>query len=123
MPTAGDIGLTWDELAYRYSQMVSAQWWEHFGRSRSWADLKNLLDPDILLYYWPYGRNGNNLHPPLAGQLSLLTHAVFGGWMKDIPSRRLASVLEFSLAVTILFRFLGRRYGPWVGSWHRASSC
>ncbi len=114
-PTAGDIGLTWDEPAYRYSQMVSAQWWEQLGRARSWADLKNLLEPDTLLYYWPYGRNGNNLHPPLAGQLSLLTHAVFGGWMKDIPSRRLASVLEFSLAVTILFGFLGRRYGPWVG--------
>ena len=26
-PTAGDIGLTWDEPAYRYSQMVSAEWW------------------------------------------------------------------------------------------------
>ena len=115
VPTAGDIGLTWDEPAYRYSQMVSAQWWEQLGRSRSWADVQELLDPDSLLYYWPYGRNGINLHPPLAGQLSLLTHAAFGRWVKDIPSRRLASVLEYSLTITILFGFLASRYGPWVG--------
>ena len=33
VPTTGDIGLTWDEPAYRYSQLVSAQWWERLGRS------------------------------------------------------------------------------------------
>ena len=95
VPTAGDIGLTWDEPAYRYSQMVSAQWWEQLGRSRSWADVQGLLDPDTLLYYWPYGAVGINLHPPLAGQLCLLTHRPVRRWVKDIPSRRLASVLEY----------------------------
>jgi hypothetical protein len=115
VPTAGDLGLTWDEPAYRYSQLVSAQWWERLGRAHSWADVADLLDPDTLLYYWPYGRNGPNLHPPLAGQLGLLTHAAFGRWVKDIPSRRLASVVEYSLAIAILFGFLARRYGPWVG--------
>ena len=114
VPTAGDIGLTWDEPAYRYSQMVSAHWWKHLAACRSWADVHRLLDPDSLLYYWPYGRNGINLHPPLGGQLCLLTHAVFGHLVKDIPSRRLASVFEFSLSIAILFGFLGRRYGPWV---------
>jgi hypothetical protein len=115
VPTAGDIGLTWDEPAYRYSQIVSAQWWEQLANCRSWADLGALLDPDSLIYYWPYGRNGINLHPPLAGQVSLLTHALFRRWVRDIPSRRLASVFEFSLSLTILFGFLARRYGPWVG--------
>src|SRR5262249_49844830 len=56
LPTAGDIGLTWDEPAYRYSQLVSAQWWERLVRARSWADVAPLLEPDALLYYWPYGR-------------------------------------------------------------------
>ncbi len=28
MPTTGDFGLTYDEPAYRYSQMISVQWWE-----------------------------------------------------------------------------------------------
>jgi hypothetical protein len=115
LPGTGDLGLTWDEPAYRYSQVMSAQWWERLGRSRTMADLEALLAPDALTYYWPYGRNGPNLHPPLAGQLCLLTHAAFGRFVKDIPARRLASVFEFSLAIAILFSFLARRYGSWVG--------
>ena len=79
------------------------------------AKSSNLLDPQALLYYWPYGRFGINFHPPLAGQLNLAAHAVFGHWMKDIPSRRMASVIEFALTITIGFHFLARRYGEWVG--------
>ena len=36
VPTVGDFGLTWDEPAYRYSQMLSAQWWEQLSNVRSW---------------------------------------------------------------------------------------
>ena len=79
-------------------------------------DLQELLDPEALLYYWPYGRYGINFHPPLAGQLNLATYAVFGHWMKDIPARRMASVIEFALTITIGFHFLARRYGFWVGA-------
>jgi hypothetical protein len=114
-PTTGDIGLTWDEPAYRYSQMVSAQWWQRLARARTRADLAALLDPDALLYYWPYGRHGINFHPPLAGQLDLLTYELLGGFLKDMPARRMASVLELALTVTIAFGFLAGRYGPWVG--------
>ena len=32
VPTVGDLGLTWDEPAYRYSQVMSAQWWEQLGK-------------------------------------------------------------------------------------------
>ncbi len=116
VPTTGDIGLTWDEPAYRYSETVSAQWWEQLAGCRSWRAASELFDPDVLLYHWPYGRNGPNLHPPLAGQLCLATYAAFHHWWKDIPSRRLASVLEYSLSVTILFGFLARRYDRWVGA-------
>jgi 4-amino-4-deoxy-L-arabinose transferase-like glycosyltransferase len=115
VPTAGDFGLTYDEPAYRYSQMVSAQWWERLARAHSITDIRELLEPNTLLYYWPYGRHGINFHPPLAGQLNLLTYATFGHVMKDIPARRMSSVLEFSLTLTILFGFLARRYGAWVG--------
>ena len=116
VPTVGDFGLTWDEPAYRYSQVMSAQWWEQLRqgpflarRSRSCSIRSRLL------YYWPYGRHGINFHPPLAGQLNLATYAVFGHWMKDIPARRMASVIEFALTITIGFHFLARRYGAWVG--------
>ncbi len=114
-PTVGDFGLTWDEPAYRYSQLLSAQWWEQMSEVRSWRAAAEALDPLTLLYYWPYGRHGINFHPPLAGQLNLATHALFGHWMKDIPARRMASVFEFALTITIGFHFLARRYGAWVG--------
>jgi hypothetical protein len=115
IPTIGDFGLSWDEPAYRYSQVLSAQWWEQLGQVRSLGQLEALSDPLTLLYYWPYGRYGINFHPPLAGQLNLATYAIFGHWLKDIPARRMASVLEFALTIVIGFQFLARRYGVWVG--------
>src|SRR4029077_5493980 len=60
VPTTGDIGLTWDEPAYRYSQLMSAQWWERLAAARNFSEVKALLEPDALLYYWPYGRHGIN---------------------------------------------------------------
>ena len=116
IPTVGDFGLTWDEPAYRRSQVMSAQWWEQTAQARSLDDLQNLFDPLTLLYYWPYGRYGTNFHPPLAGQLNLAAYAAFGHWMKDIPARRMATCIEFALTITIGFHFLARRYGPWVGT-------
>ena len=111
--TAGDMGVTWDEPAYRFSQLRSQLWWERLGQARSPADIQALVEPDALLYYWTYARHGVNFHPPLAGQLNLLTHAVFGRWVRDVPSRRLSSCFEVSAAVALLFGFLSRRYG-WV---------
>ena len=79
IPTIGDFGLSWDEPAYRYSQVLSAEWWEQLGQVRNMDQLETLFDPLTLLYYWPYGRYGINFHPPLAGQLNLATYAIFGG--------------------------------------------
>ena len=76
---------------------------------RSLHDVQELLDPDVLLYYWPYGRHGINFHPPWAGQWNQATYAVFGHWMKDIPARRMATVIQFALTITIGFQFLSRR--------------
>jgi hypothetical protein len=115
VPTTGDIGLTWDEPAYRYSQIRAQQWWERLASARSVAELRALIEPNALLFYWPYARHGINFHPPLAGQLSLLTHAALGRLMKDLPARRMASVLGFALTIALGFGFLARRYGPWVG--------
>lgn len=115
VPTTGDIGMTWDEPAYRYSQVMSAQWWEQLAHVRTWAEVHSLLDSKSLLYYWPYARFGINFHPPLAGQLNLATHALFGSWMKDIPARRMASVIEFALTIAIGFGFLARQYETAVG--------
>jgi len=115
IPTLGDLGLTWDEPAYRYSQIMSAQWWEKLANARSWAELKPLFEADQLIYYWPYARFGINFHPPLAGQMNLATHALFGGIMKDYPARRIATALEFALTLVIGCHFLSKRYGATVG--------
>jgi Dolichyl-phosphate-mannose-protein mannosyltransferase len=115
VPTAGDLGLTWDEPVYRLSQNRSAQWWERLFQARSANDLRALVEPDALLFYWTYGRHGTNFHPPLAGQLNLLTYEIFGRWMKDTPARRMASILEYTLTIALAFGFLSRRYGAWVG--------
>jgi hypothetical protein len=116
VPTVGDFGFTWDEPAYRYSQVMSAQWWDKWGQVRSWRNVEELMYPRTLLYYWPYGRYGINFHPPLAGQLNLATYAVLDRWLKDIPARRMATVIEFALCATIGFHFLAKRYGKWVGT-------
>jgi hypothetical protein len=115
VPTVGDFGLTWDEPAYRYGQVMSAQWWEQLSQIRSRRDLEQVFDPLTLLYYWPYARHGINFHPPLAGQLNLAAYAIFGHWMKDIPARRMATVIEFAVTIALGFHFLARRYGGWVG--------
>src|SRR5262249_23449535 len=109
-------GLTWDEPAYRYSQLLSAQWWERLGQARDWGEVRSLFAPESLLFYWPYGRSGINFHPPLAGQLDLLTHTLFGRWVKDIPARRPAAVFAYALRIALGFGFLARRYGVWVGA-------
>src|SRR5262249_443138 len=105
----------WDEPVYRFSQFRAEEWWRRLGQIHSRADLDALLDANALIYYWPYGHHGVNFHPPLAGQLNLLTHELFGRWMKDVPSRRMASVLEYVCRITIGLGFLARRYGTWVG--------
>ena len=44
VPTTGDIGLTWDEPAYRYSQLVSIQWWERLASApRSVGEVRGLV--------------------------------------------------------------------------------
>jgi 4-amino-4-deoxy-L-arabinose transferase-like glycosyltransferase len=118
VPTTGDFGLTWDEPAYRYSQLMSIQWWQRLAAAPAagWGAVRALFEPDTLLYFWPYARHGINFHPPLAGQLDLLTYVLFGRWVKDIPARRLASVFEYALTIALLFGFLARRYGAWVGA-------
>lgn len=116
LPTAGDIGLTWDEPAYRYSQLMSAQWWERLFQVRSWSGLTELLTPDTLHYYWPYGHYGVNFHPPLSGQLSLLTNGLFGWLTNDIVGRRLASIFEFTACVAMLYGFLSSRYSRLAGA-------
>ncbi len=45
--------------------MVGATGWQP--DPGEWS-VEELVEPDSLLYYWPYGRHGGiNFHPPWAG--------------------------------------------------------
>jgi 4-amino-4-deoxy-L-arabinose transferase-like glycosyltransferase len=63
-----------------------------------------------LHYYWPYGHFGVNFHPPLSGQLSLLTNGLFGWMTTDIVGRRLASLFEFVACVMLIYGFISSRF-------------
>src|SRR5262245_28877357 len=86
--TANDLGVTWDEPAYRFSQLRMAQWFHALATCTSLEQAGPLLSKTGILSGWEYNRFGSNFHPPLAGMLCNLTHAAFGGWMGDLPARR-----------------------------------
>jgi hypothetical protein len=115
VPTIPDFGMTFDEPAYRFCQEMSGQWWERLATARTTAELRDVMAADSLLYYWPYARFGINFHPPLAGQLNLLTWKLFGGILSDSTARRLAQPIQLSACAAVLFLFLGRRYGALTG--------
>src|SRR5262245_25942298 len=112
--TANDLGLTWDEVPYRYSQRLMAQWFSELSHCRTFDQARPLLTKDAILNGWLYNRYGPNFHPPLAGMLSNATHAAFGDVLGDLAARRMASGIELALAASLLFLFLARRYGLWV---------
>ena len=115
VPTTADFGLTYDEPAYSFSQDMSIQWWEQLAAARSTGDLAALLATDNLTYYWPYARFGINFHPPLSGQLNLLSYELLRGLVSDTVARRMASVVEFALTVTLIYTFINQRFGQRVG--------
>ncbi len=119
--TAGDLGLTWDEPAYEHSEQRMAAWFRKLAACRSLDQAKPLFAKDALLDSWVYNRYGPNFHPPLAGMLCNLTHAMLEPLMDDLAARRMASGIELALACAVLFMFLARRYGYWPGGVAAAS--
>ncbi len=114
--TANDLGMTWDEPAYRHSQIGMERWFRRLVACRSVEEAKPLFEQRALLDAWDYNRYGPNFHPPLSGVLASLSRAAFGGVLGDLPARRMASGLELAAAAAARFLFLGRRYGVWCGS-------
>jgi hypothetical protein len=64
VPIAGELGLTWDEPAYRYCQMVEVRWWEHPGQARSGADMRALLDSESLPHSSVFLERANRIAIP-----------------------------------------------------------
>jgi 4-amino-4-deoxy-L-arabinose transferase-like glycosyltransferase len=109
--TVAGPGLTWDEPAYRGSQVLVQEWWRELLRTH---DL-SLLGRDQIDHYWEFNRFGPNFHPPMASYFNLATYTLFGWFIDDLSARRLASAFQFSALAAILCRFLGKRWGLWPG--------
>ena len=114
-------GLTWDEPAYRYSELYMQQWFEALFEAETADQRRELFSAASLHYYWRYNRYGPNFHPPLAGVFANLNWVVFRHVMHDYPARRMASAILFALTVSSLFVFVRRRYGS-LGAWGAALS-
>ena len=115
--TIGDFGFTWDEPAYRYSQVMSAQWWEQlatgpFLERRAGADRSDgaalLLALCSLRHQFPPASGGTVEPGELRGLRPLDKR--HSGAAHGHDDRVCA------LRSTIGFHFLARRYGSWVGA-------
>ena len=119
--TINGPGLTWDEPAYRYSELYMQEWFEALFEAVTAAQRSALFSPAGLHYYWRYNRYGPNFHPPLAGMFANLNWLVFHHVMGDYAARRMASAILFALTVSSLFVFVRARYGL-LGAWGAAAS-
>lgn len=113
--TVAGPGISWDEPAYRHSQVTLQNWFRLIGESSSVDQAAQLFSKDAIHRFWEYNRFGHNFHPPLGGLLNLLSWSIAGTWWDDLSARRLSSALEFAGCVAILGHFLGRRYGRGAG--------
>jgi 4-amino-4-deoxy-L-arabinose transferase-like glycosyltransferase len=118
---AAGPGLTWDEPAYRNSQVRLQEWWRQRPPLHSTSDLARPYSRDEIDFYWEFNRHGPNFHPPMGSYLNLASHALFGSWVDELTSRRWASCLELAATAALLCHFLGRRFGLAVGLFAAAS--
>ena len=119
--TVAGPGLSWDEPAYRHSQVTLAQWFGALWRAPTWSERQRLFAADAIDHYWEFNRFGHNFHPPMASYANLVTWSAAGRWIDDLCARRLASALEFAGVAAMLCHFLGRRLGMAAGLFAAAS--
>lgn len=106
--TVAGPGLSWDEPAYRHSQVTLQNWFRLLQRSEDWGPL---FSADAIYRFWQFNRFGHNFHPPMASYCNLATWSVMHHWWDDISSRRLASALQLAASAAMLCQFIGSRLG------------
>jgi 4-amino-4-deoxy-L-arabinose transferase-like glycosyltransferase len=111
--TAAGPGLSWDEPAYRHSQVSAESWAAELARGSGAPG--GLLGKEAIREFWQFNRFGHNFHPPMASYANLLTRFLFGALVDDITARRLAGALMLAGAVAMAAHTAGRRWGPSAG--------
>ncbi|MBY0588228.1 glycosyltransferase family 39 protein [bacterium] len=113
--TVAGPGLTWDEPAYRGSEVRLQEWVNELIHATSLADRLSLLNQDSIDYYFEFNRFGPNFHPPLSSYGHLLTWAGFSHAIDDLSARRLASAIELAITCAVLSAFMARHFCKTVG--------
>ncbi|QDU63110.1 hypothetical protein Pan216_39850 [Planctomycetes bacterium Pan216] len=107
--TVAGPGISWDEPAYRDSQIGLQNWFGEMVQGD--VSLATSFSSESIDHYWVFNRFGSNFHPPMASYLHLLTYWPMHNIWDDISSRRLAGAIEFALVVAMLGHWVGRTYG------------
>ena len=72
-----------------------------------------LFEPQVLAYFWPFGREEPHGHPPFYAILGLAGE-VLSPWRGELERSRLGPILLFGVASGAIFAFLDRRRGRWA---------
>ena len=74
-----------------------------------------LFHPEVLAWFWPFGREEPHGHPPFYALVGLVGDLLAPGW-ETLPRARLGTMIAFALTAGGLFAFAARRWGTWPGS-------
>ncbi len=113
--TVAGPGVTWDEPAYRASELRLQDWARSLRDADTPGDRLDLLGPDAIDFYFEFNRFGPNFHPPLSSYGHLATWLPLHPWIDDLSARRVASSLELGMTAAIVCAFLARRFSLAVG--------
>ena len=113
--TLGDLGVTWDEPVYQIAAWRAGLWLDGFFDDGARQAAAGSFSRESLHYHFIYGRFGMVFHPPGAGFPALITRKLCGWLFTDLVCCRLASAIQMSLVVAILYLFLARRVGHLAG--------
>ena len=85
------------------------------------ARSKLLFDPQVLGWFWPFGRGEPHGHPSFYALLGLMGDFVTPSW-SELARTRLGPIVLFSLTAGTIFSLLATRWGSWpaalaAGSW------
>jgi hypothetical protein len=103
----GAFSASWQPPALELVQQVGAP---PPRRDQIDSRAKLLFDPAVLAYFWPFAREEPHGHPPFYALLGLVGDLVAPSWA-DLPRARLGPILLFSLTASLVWWFLGSRWG------------
>lgn len=114
--TVDDFGITWDEPVYRHTQIQLSNWFGQLLNGPPSGTRSQLFEAESLHQSWIGGRYGKNFHPPVAAILNSLSYYLIYPWNEnDMAARRMSSALQFALSASLIFVWMSRIYGFWIG--------